>query len=106
MIPLEDHGKPTGRIFMEFAWPEVTKEVIRVLNNLAFVHSELTLKACEMTQGISRAGEFEPFPARFDQELGNFQMIDRFTWKEWVQSGKQCIVANYEVTETRRPQLR
>ena len=106
MLPLEDHGKPTGRIFMEFAWPEVTKEVIRVLNNLTFGHPELTLKAYPMSQGISRAGEFEPFPARFDHELNHFPMIDRFTWKDWVESGKQCIVANYAVTETRRPQLR
>ena len=106
ILPAADHGKPTGRIFVEFAWEVVTTEVIRVMHHLTFGNPPMTLKTARGYKGISRSGELEPFPARFDYELSYHPEIDRYTWKEWVESGKQCIVGNYDVQETRALQLR
>ena len=92
-------GSPAG--VFEYADAETAKEVIRVLHNLTFGNPGTTLEALPSHSGIKRGGATEAFPARFDNQLGNKPKIARFSWSEWVDSGRQYRADNYEVTDTR-----
>ena len=106
MLVHAEHGQPTGRVFVEFSDSKVTKEAIRVLHHLTCGNPQFTLVTEQATKGISRPSDREAFPARFDGELAYHPEIDRYTWKEWVESGKQCIIGNYDVQDTREAQWR